>query len=493
MSFYRTYRPQVFEEIDNITVREKLLSLLSKPVSGLPHAFLFSGSKGTGKTTAARLIAKLFNCEKLSKIKGPCGLCASCVSIAEGKHIDVLEIDAASNRGIDDVRALRDAIALTPMSGKYKVYVIDEVHMLTTEAFNALLKTLEEPPAHAVFILATTDPQKVPATIQSRCVPISFAKATTEELIHALQRIVEKEKIRIDPNALAFVAEQADGSFRDGVKSLEHLSFQKGTIDEDVVRTVLTVSDEASVKDFLLALEKKDIEKLLKIIDELGKNGRDMKSFLVTILQRLEKLLVQTALGKSSDGFSLESLQNAIERFTHAFSLFRLSPIPQLPVELAVIEYCGDEHHDASNSHRHAELTRLAESKRVSASSFVPSKSQTLVPKPAPVKQSEPVRDDIKPEDINTVSTSLGLLTLEKLMEHWKDFIEAMKPYNHSVAGVLRSSRPKGVDRGIVTIEAFYPFHQEKLSEAKTREMLGDVLKKLFGEKVKVEIVLGKK
>jgi len=163
MSFYRIYRPQVFEEIDNIRVREKMLSLLSKPVSELPHAFLFSGSKGTGKTTAARLIAKLFNCEKLSKTKGPCGECTSCVSIAEGHNIDVLEIDAASNRGIDDVRALRDAIALTPMSGKIKVYVIDEVHMLTTEAFNALLKTLEEPPAHAVFILATTDPQKVPA------------------------------------------------------------------------------------------------------------------------------------------------------------------------------------------------------------------------------------------------------------------------------------------------------------------------------------------
>src|SRR3989344_3395814 len=191
MSFYRIYRPQVFEEIDNIRVREKMLSLLSKPVSELPHAFLFSGSKGTGKTTAARLIAKLFNCEKLSKTKGPCGECTSCVSIAEGHNIDVLEIDAASNRGIDDVRALRDAIALTPMSGKIKVYVIDEVHMLTTEAFNALLKTLEEPPAHAVFILATTDPQKVPATIQSRCVPISFAKATTEELEAALKRSEE--------------------------------------------------------------------------------------------------------------------------------------------------------------------------------------------------------------------------------------------------------------------------------------------------------------
>ncbi len=484
MSFYRIYRPQVFEEIDNIRVREKMLSLLSKPVSELPHAFLFSGSKGTGKTTAARLIAKLFNCEKLSKNKGPCGSCTSCVSIAEGNNIDVLEIDAASNRGIDDVRALRDAIALTPMSGKYKVYVIDEVHMLTTEAFNALLKTLEEPPVHAVFILATTDPQKVPATIQSRCLPISFARASSEELIHALKRIVEKEKMHIDEKALLLVAEQAEGSFRDAVKALEHLSFQKGTISEEVVRTVLTVSDESSVKNFLLALEKKDVGKLLNIIDELGKNGRDMKSFLVTIIQRLEKLLVKVARGGTSDDWTIDMLKIAIDRFTQAFSHFRLSPVPALPMELAVVEICEDVNQNVSMNNRHDELG--------SASSFVLSRIQTQTTKPASTKKNEQVRDDAKPEMINT-APSLGLLTLEKLAEHWKDFIEAMKPYNHSVAGVLRSSRPKAVERGIVTIEAFYPFHQEKLSETKTREMLGDVLKKLFGEKVKVEVTLGKK
>ena len=484
MSFYRIYRPQVFEEIDNIDVREKLLSLLTKSVSELPHAFLFSGPKGTGKTTAARLIAKLFNCEKLSKTKGPCGECTSCVSIAEGNNIDVLEIDAASNRGIDDIRALRDAIALTPMSGKFKVYVIDEVHMLTTEAFNALLKTLEEPPAHAVFILATTDPQKVPATIQSRCVPISFAKASSEELIHALKRIVQKEKMHIDDKALVLVADQADGSFRDAVKALEHLSFEKGTISEDVVRTVLTVSDERSINNFLAALEKKDVEKLLGIIDDLGKNGRDMKSFLVTVLQRLEKLLVQSAYHKETGNWTLILLKEAIDCFTKAFSNFRLSPIQQLPIELAIVEYCEDENQNVSINHRHLELG--------SASSFIPSRSQTQAPKPASTKKSEQVRDDTKPERVNT-APSLGLLTLEKLAEHWKDFIEAMKPYNHSVAGVLHSSRPKMVEGGIVTIEAFYPFHQEKLSEIKTREMLGGVLKKLFGEKVKVEVVLGKK
>lgn len=483
MSFYRIYRPQVFEEIDNLSVREKLLSLLHKPVSDLPHAFLFSGPKGTGKTTAARLIAKLFNCEKLSNTKGPCGTCTSCTSIASGKNLDVLEIDAASNRGIDDVRALRDAIALTPMSGLFKVYVVDEVHMLTTEAFNALLKTLEEPPEHAVFILATTDPQKVPATIQSRCVSISFAKASSDELMHALKRIVEKEKMHIDQKALTLVAEQSDGSFRDAVKALEHVSFQKGTISEDVVRTVLTVSDEVSIAAFLHALEEKDVEKLLGIIDELGKSGRDMKSFLTTILQRLEKILVESALGKPTGNWSLDTLKTAIDRFTNAFANFRLSPIPELPIELAIVEICELGHAEPvsaspkDNSQKQVQIpdhpsTRLDSTKRVAETS---------------------VRDDTTSEKANTTTPSLGLLTLEKLIEHWKDFIEALKPFNHSVAGVLRSSRPVAIEHGIVTIEAFYTFHQEKLSETKTREMLGTVLKKLFGENVKVDVVLGKK
>jgi DNA polymerase-3 subunit gamma/tau len=183
MSFYRIYRPQIIEEIDNIVVREAILRLLGKPKKDLPHAYMFTGPRGGGKTTAARIIAKLFNCTHPSADSGPCGKCDQCVSIAEGRNLDVLEIDAASNRGIDEIRALRDGINLVPASADHKIYIIDEVHMLTTEAFNALLKTLEEPPAHAVFVLATTNPEKVPVTIKSRCVNISFAKASVEELI----------------------------------------------------------------------------------------------------------------------------------------------------------------------------------------------------------------------------------------------------------------------------------------------------------------------
>ena len=443
MSFYRIYRPQIIEEIDNVAVRERLLSFLTKDKKNLPHAFLFSGPRGAGKTTAARVIAKLFNCTKSTK-NGPCGKCEQCVSIAQGRNLDVLEIDAASNRGIDEIRALRDAINLLPSSASYKIYVIDEVHMLTTEAFNALLKTLEEPPSHAVFVLATTDPHKVPATITSRCVNISFHRATAEELTAALGRIVKAEKITIAADALALIAGSVDGSFRDAVKLLEQVSFHKGKITGDVVRNLVSASEASTRKTFLTAVKERNKKGALAVIAALVADGKDIKTFLVDCLGQLEEELVAGDAQASQ----------LIRRFTESYGLMKISPIAQLPLELAVVEFCGD-------------------------SSVAPVVSQI----PQPPQPASPAGG----------SPQLGLLTLEKLAEHWADFIAELKPHNHSVAGVLRSARPKSVSRGIVTIEAFYPFHKDKLSESKTKDILVAALKKLFGEKVKVEIVLGKK
>lgn len=437
MSFYRIYRPQIIEEIDNVAVREQLLSLLTKEKKQLPHAFLFTGPRGTGKTTAARIVAKLFNCTKPTK-HGPCGKCDQCISIADGRNLDVLEIDAASNRGIDEIRQLRDAINLSPSGAAFKVYIIDEVHMLTTEAFNALLKTLEEPPAHAVFVLATTDPQKVPATIKSRCVGITFHRATAAELAAALKRIVTAEKIKIDEPALTLLAASVDGSFRDAVKLLEQVSFHKGKISEDIVRSLTSLSDESIVAKFFESLAAKDGKTSLSVIEKLVADGKDIKSFLVDCLVYLHGKLIVGDTGS----------QDLIHRFTEAYGLMKVSPIAELPLEVAVVEYCG-------------------------------------VSSPLPPQQPQIPQPSSSPD--------FGLLTLEKLTEHWKDFIEELKPFNHSVAGVLRSARPKSVEHGIVTIEAFYPFHKDKLSESKTKDILIGVLKKLFGEKVKIEIVLGKK
>lgn len=465
MSFYRIYRPQVISEIDNEAVRKQLTALLGKKRSELPHAYLFTGPRGAGKTTAARLVAKLFNCTKPTKTgepastrssnRGePCGKCDQCLSIANGTNIDVLEMDGASNRGIDEIRELRDRIHLSPAVAVYKVYIIDEVHMLTTEAFNALLKTLEEPPAHAVFVLATTDPQKIPVTVQSRCMGISFAKAGTGEIAHALSRIVAAEKITITDEAMELIASHTDGSFRDAVKTLEQVSFIKGKISPGDVRAVLSIVDEESLALFIDALNKKNIHEALGAIEGAMTKGYDIKMFMTQVLKKLETLLVSTAKGNITPGWTLKGIQSLIRLFTKAFGDMKYATIVQLPFEAAVIEYCVEEIHPLHSRGEGTPTSGVNE---------------------------------------NVQSESFGLISLEKLTEHWKDVIEEVKPFNHSISGVLRSTRPASVENGIVMIEAFYPFHKERLCEVKSKEIISNVLKKLFGEQVKVEIMLGKK
>jgi DNA polymerase-3 subunit gamma/tau len=476
MSFYRIYRPQTIDQIDNISVRRQLLSLLTKDKKDLPHAYFFSGPKGAGKTTAARIIAKLFNCEKPGA-SGPCGKCASCSSIADGSNIDVLEIDAASNRGIDDVRELRDRIKLSPASSPFKIFIIDEVHMMTTEAFNALLKTLEEPPLHAVFILATTDPQKVPATVRSRCMEIAFGKANHEELLSALFRIVKKEKIKIDDDAVHAIADISDGAFRDAVKLLEQASFIEGKITAIKLMSVILKSDDMRREAFLtVVLADKDKKDALERIEEFVRQGTDMKAFLTDCLRDLQNDLIAKIKEEEiprKKPWRREDVNQLIKRFMKAYEEVRFASISQLPIELAVLEFIEES--------LPADRQGLAHEKEQDEHVKIDERP------PAP-KVTAGKHDEIE----NEVDSS-DHLNIEKLISHWSDYIEALKSYNHSVAGVIRGARPKSVDHQVVVIEAFYKFHQERLSDPKVRDILANVLKKLFGVQVKVEIVLGRK
>src|SRR3989338_3186051 len=314
VSLYRKYRSQNFDDLVGQTVIVQTLKNAIKS-NRLAHAYLFSGPRGTGKTSTARILAKALNC-KDGPTPNPCGQCDNCVKIRTGHSVDVIEIDAASNRGIDEIRELRERVRYAPMEGRYKVYIIDEVHMLTQEAFNALLKTLEEPPAHVVFILCTTESQKLPATIISRCLQINFRSAGEEELVRSFRRIISGEKLNVDKDALKIIADLSDGSFRDGSKILQELSAKAGNKPINgpfVLKNFKTVAVSLKIPELLRRLEEKDAKKALGLINVIVAEGSDMKYFLEELIEKLHEELLLKVEDKEESNFTLEEVKKLLE------------------------------------------------------------------------------------------------------------------------------------------------------------------------------------
>lgn len=343
MVYYLKYRPQKIDELDSPSVRDTLKAVLPKNSF---HAFLFTGPKGLGKTSAARIVAKFLNCEKRKPTDlEPCNRCYQCTSIAKGNNLDVIEIDAASNRGIDEIRSLRERINLSTTGGKYKIYIIDEVHMLTSEAFNALLKTLEEPPKHAVFVLCTTEPQKLPATIVSRCLHVPFKKAGEEELLRSFKRIVSGEKINIDKEALSEIAKISDGSFRDGSKILQEISAKAGRkkiTANFVSQEFRTLNTEIYISKLFNLLKARQTKEALDLIQKAALEN-DMEYFIEKTLEELHKKLLATLDSEKDGELSLSEIKNLVKLFMRASLQVKYSVIPQLPLELAIIEFTGGD------------------------------------------------------------------------------------------------------------------------------------------------------
>jgi DNA polymerase-3 subunit gamma/tau len=287
----RKWRPQTFEEvIGQRHITQTLQNAISQ--KRVAHAFLFTGARGVGKTSTARILAKALNCEKGPHIN-PCNHCHTCEEITNGVSMDVIEIDGASNRGIDEIRELRENVRYTPAKSRYKIYIIDEVHMLTREAFNALLKTLEEPPPHILFIFATTEPHKIPATILSRCQRYDFKRIPLREVVESLKRIVEEEKIQINPRGLLFIAQESEGSMRDAQSLLDQvISYSgKNIRDEDIVE-VLGLIDRKVLQDAIDAIASKDIERCMEIVEQVYHFGYDLQYFCRELLQSLRNLIL---------------------------------------------------------------------------------------------------------------------------------------------------------------------------------------------------------
>ncbi len=507
MVFYRKYRPQKISELDSTKVRETLTAVLSN--REIPHAFLFTGPKGLGKTSTARIIAKVVNCLHGSQPQAenrksknndnfePDNTCEQCVSITNGTNIDVLEIDGASNRGIDEIRDLRERVKLAPSSAKKKVYIIDEVHMLTTEAFNALLKTIEEPPPHVMFIFCTTEPHKVPATIISRCFHIEFSRATDEEIVHSLERIVVGEKIEIESKdkteILSNIAKSADGGFRDASKILEEIvlmSDGKKITKEKIEKVYKNFNIGTYLTFFLLRLKENKIKAALDIVTEVTETGIDMKFFIGELLESFhaQLLKVMGVLDKKTfEGFSLEQIKDLINLFTQAYQETKYSVIPQLPLEMAIITWGEMQKENNKNPQSLAtsqiskipgkpnmeSLAKHQQSLKVKSVLYPEKEEKKVIPTPTH-KQN----DISSAPDENTA-----------LMEN---LIYKVKPYNHSVAGILRGCKVKEVKGVEIVFETPYKFHKERLEESKTCEIIAKAVKEITGKSLKVTVQLKK-
>jgi len=492
MVFYRKYRPQKIDELDNENVRQSLYSIFSK--GNFPHAFLFTGPKGLGKTSTARIIAKVINCEKHKELKGqrsekeiePCNKCQQCLSITNGNNLDIFEIDGASNRGIDEIRDLKEKIKLAPFKASRKIYIIDEVHMLTTEAFNALLKTLEEPPSHAVFILCTTEPHKVPATISSRCFRINFTRATNEEFIRSMQRVVKAEEIKINMEALLEIAKLSDGSFRDAVKILEEISVFAGrkTITADLVNEKFnSLGIGESLNRMIEVFMQKDTKKGLELCRELVKQGMDFRFFIEQLAERLHLALLQkVGVEKSDKEFSLSLLEirKLFELLATAYQETKTAVLAQMPLELMILEW-GESEQISGQQPRLEDVAREETPKTQQSSRSLNERlSSNSGNDTAGASQSA----------FNSSASGLSPVNNNK-NSFFEKLINEVKLENHLIAGVLRGCSAEEVQDSKLNIVAKSKFHKEKLEEAKTLKLLTECADKIFGKELNIQIILG--
>ena len=356
VALYRRWRPQNFDTlVGQQPVKQALTNALTS--GRIAHAYLVAGPRGTGKTSTARILAKALNCEH-GPTPNPCGECDNCRRIAEGSSMDVFEIDAASNRGIDEIKALRDQLAFTPVDCRYKVYIIDEVHMLTTEAFNALLKTLEEPPSHVIFILATTDPHKIPATIHSRCQRFDFRRVTVEEIVQHLAMVAQGSGLDVDEEALRLIAIQSEGGMRDALSLLDQCGVMAKKITAVTVREVLGIVGREALRALVEAIGRQDVPLALSQLAALLEQGKDVRQIVTELIEYLRALLLFKAVPQYNEVYLTDTASNleslaalytsdrimaSEERLHAALVELRGTMRPRITAELCLLDLCRRE------------------------------------------------------------------------------------------------------------------------------------------------------
>ena len=504
----RKYRPQAFEElIGQPHVTATLTHALESRRLG--QAYLFAGARGVGKTSAARILAKCLNCTDGPR-PTPCQTCPNCLQITQGNSLDVMEIDGASNRGIDEIRSLRDTVPFAPTTGAFRVYIIDEVHMLTTEAFNALLKTLEEPPAHVKFIFATTAPQKVPATILSRCQRFDFRRIEVPALIQALRRLAEAEGIRLDEGALFAIAHAADGSLRDAEVILEQLaSFVEGPIRESHVTELLGSVESAAMASLMEAILTRQPAEALRILLRETEQGKGAAEILAGLLRHTRNLLMVhstreapkraellarlvdepperlAALEQQADRTTAGDVLLFLQALTGAHELARRSTLGSVVLELVVVKLATREAWQSLEAIA-SQLAQAAVAAAVPApgASGVAGREARGIPPRGADRPGGPQAA----ETIPAPGAQAEEQAPEAVRRIWPVFLERLGAQKMSLAAYLMHAKPLRLDGATLTVGlAGFALHQEVVSHAEHRRVIDQLLSELVGRPVTVQ------
>jgi DNA polymerase-3 subunit gamma/tau len=501
-SLYRKWRPQVFEDIiGQKHITQTLMNAIS--LNRISHAYIFSGPRGVGKTTTARILAKSLNCEK-GTTPHPCNKCERCIRITEGYSMDVIEIDGASNRGIDDIRDLRNKVKFAPAEGKYKVYIIDEVHMLTTEAFNALLKTLEEPPSHVIFIFATTAPHKIPNTILSRCQWFNFRRISLEDIINKLKMIIKDEKLEIDDQTLNIIARSSTGSMRDAESILDQIIAYCGKeITLQNVREVLGIIEEDVFFNFVDTIINNDTVKGIEIVNRIADLGGDASQFIKNLMEYIHNLSLikvckpevlnfqgiftedRERLLKQSKLIKLGKLFNIVDYLAEVERKMKYTHNPWILLEMLVLKFTAGEDYSSKEIEKDKDegYLDLSKNKDIVKSDSIKVKTREEIPPKKKIQDKTKKGSFIQTKEM---STNLDLNQV------WPIILNKLKKTKMSVYSFIIVNNLITIenDKLIIGFNKKYIFHKESLEKKNNKTLLQELIKEEIGRPLAIECII---